>query len=74
MAAIHDIFLTFPCTVRFLPAPEKNTRRISNELAVRSIRDEMFVEGNTFHEYSTAANSRTLDDPVSNSLTRNESD
>ena len=71
---IHDVFSTFICIVRFCPAPEKKMRRINDELAAKSTRDEVFVEGNTFHEYSAAANSRILSDPVSNSLTQNESD
>ena len=70
----HDSFLTFACTVRFCPAPEKKMRRIRDELTASSIRDEEFVEGNTFHEYSTATNSKILGYTVSGSLARIESD
>jgi hypothetical protein len=45
-------------------------RRIRDEFTAKSIRDEVFVEGNTFHEYSTATNSRILDYTISNSLAR----
>jgi len=45
-------------------------RKIINEFAAKSIRDEVFVEGNTFHEYSTTINSRILEHTLSGSLTR----
>ena len=47
-------------------------RRIRTELAARSIRDEMFVEGNTFHEYSIVANNRILGFTVNDKSTRGE--
>ena len=49
-------------------------RRISDELTASNIRDEIFVEGNTFHEYSTATSNKILGYNVSSSLTRIESD
>ena len=48
-------------------------RIIRDEFTAKSIRDEVFVEGNTFHEYSTATKSRILDYTLSNSLTGNKS-
>ena len=74
MTSIHDVFLTFACTIGFFPVPDRKTKRIREELAAKRIRDEVFVEGNTFHEYSTAINSRILGYAVSDGLTRNESD
>lgn len=40
--------------------PEKKTKEIRDKFAVKSVRDEVFVEGNTFHEYSMAIKSRIL--------------
>lgn len=47
-------------------------RKIRAELAARSIRDEIFVEGNTFHEYSIVTNSRILGYMVNDKSTRGE--
>jgi len=49
-------------------------RKISDEFTVKSIRDEVFVEGNTFHEYSTAINSRILEHTLSGSLAQKKTD
>ena len=70
MAPIYDTFSTFARNVRFRPAPERKVRRIRVELAAKSRRDEMFVEGNTFHEYSIVTNNRILDYTVSDKLAR----
>jgi hypothetical protein len=48
-------------------------RRTRDELAASSIREEVFVEGNTFHEYSTAIKSRTLYRTVNNDSRKSES-
>jgi len=45
-------------------------REISDEFTAKRIRDEVFVEGNTFHEYSTAINSRILEHTLSGSFVR----
>jgi hypothetical protein len=49
-------------------------RRIRDELTASSVRDEVSVEGNMFHEYSTATNSKILGYTVSDSLIRTGSD
>ena len=72
MGLFHYICLIFAFTVRFCPAPDRKMRRIRDKLTASSIRDEVFVEGNTFHEYSTATNSNILGYTVSNSSTRIE--
>jgi len=51
--------------------PEKKMKRIREEFAAKSIRDEVFVEGNTFHEYSIATRSRILDHTLSEKVIGN---
>ena len=71
---IYDTFSTFSGIIRFWLMPEKKMSRIRDKLAVSSVREETFVEGNTFHEYSTAISSRILDKKVSNGLMGSGSD
>ena len=52
--------------------PVKKMKEIRDEFTTKSTRDEVFVEGYTFQEYSTATKSKILEYTLSGSLTRSK--